>query len=85
MSNPLAKENPLAKAVTKTPTVIKAIKFKEFGRTGESEAVVRSLSSVQRGAVKAVQLDEDPAQRGVWVDECILVPWSNLLWVDYSA
>jgi len=82
MSNPLDKST---KAAPKTPTAIKSIKFKEFGRTGDSEAVVRSLSSVQRGAVKPVQLYEDPQQRGVWVDECLLVPWANLLWVDYSS
>jgi hypothetical protein len=83
MSDPLVKKKP----AFEVPRVIATIRFNEHGRTGRGNIAVREL---HQGAPDAglqkhhAKLDEDPEQRGVWIDERILVPWANLLWVEYS-
>jgi hypothetical protein len=83
MSDPLAKKRP----AIETPKSIVAIRFSDHGRTGRVNTAVRELHQGKPDAGLQnhhAKLDEDPEQRGVWIDERILVPWSNLLWVEYS-
>lgn len=55
---------------------IKRVKFAFFARTGSDAKPVRELNESQ-----AILTDH---QRGVMVDGRILVPWSNIYWVEYT-
>lgn len=54
---------------------IKVVKFVDHGRTGGDIRPVRELSYAQ------ASFSEGP--RGVLIDGRILVPWSNIRWIEY--
>lgn len=78
--------NPVANAAAKPAPKILSVRFADFGRTGNKNQSTREVKACGKSAEhpKGVTLDEDEQGRGVWVDERILVPWANLLWVEYE-
>ena len=81
MGNPVAAAKP-----THVATPIVSVRFVEHARTGHKNQATRELKARGKSAEhpKGVTLDEDGQGRGIWIDERILVPWSNLLWVEYE-
>ena len=83
MANPLGTAVPL-KSVP-AARAISSVKFFEPGRTGDSKLPIREVYASAKNAKdkQAHSLnDEDP--RGIWIDEKVLVPYSNILWVEYE-
>lgn len=81
MGNPVAAAKP-----SELPSVIVTVRFAAHARTGTKNQAKSELKtsgpSVEHP--KGVTIEEDPDGRGVWIDERILVPWANLLWVEYK-
>ncbi len=53
------------------------VKFADIGRLGSDPKPIREVS------IKQALLTEDDRDRGIWIDGVILVPWSNIRWVEY--
>lgn len=55
------------------------VRFTDFGRVAESSKPVRELRSS-----KTTTIEEEPRGLGLVIDGRILVPWSNISWVEYA-
>jgi hypothetical protein len=79
--------NPLAKPATKSAErAVVFIRFADHGRIGAANTSIREVRAGRpHPAAAPVTLEEEERGLGIWVDGRILVPWSNLLWVEYEA
>jgi hypothetical protein len=55
------------------------VRFTDFGRVAESSKPVRELRSS-----KTTTIEEEPRGLGLVIDGHVLVPWSNISWVEYA-
>ena len=78
MSNPLAKKEVLHEVLGRE---IKSVRFKEHARTGKSNAAIREL---HQGGQDLAVIEDDEDGRGIWIDRRVLVPWANVLWIEYK-
>jgi hypothetical protein len=72
-----ASEPPVLPPVRAVP-MLDRVKFVDHAVTGSARnKPLREVSQSQ------ALLTEDERDRGIWIDGQILVPWSNIRWVEY--
>lgn len=64
---------------------ISSVKFKEFGRVGDSGKSIREVyATADRAQDKKAHTLSDHDPRGIFIDGKILVPYANILCVVYE-
>lgn len=72
---PLLSERPTLPPLSSGAPIIERVKFCDHARTGTEKRPIREVHCGQ------ALLSDDP--RGVMIDGRILVPWSNIWWIEY--